>query len=66
MSQASRAAYRVRLQAVERALKLFESGDYGYCEDCGESIDPRRLEIKPESVYCLGCQLACEDSLKPM
>jgi len=60
MSQASRASYRLRLLAVERALKLFETDDYGYCEDCGECIDPRRLEIKPESVHCLGCQQARE------
>lgn len=56
MSHASKAAYRKRLVAVEQALRLLDNGEYGWCEQCGELIDTRRLEIKPESARCIGCQ----------
>jgi|TARA_R110001592_G_scaffold113452_1_gene312543 RNA polymerase-binding transcription factor len=60
MSHASRAAYRKRLVAVEQALQSLDDGEYGWCEQCGELIDTRRLEIKPESVRCIGCQQLSE------
>ncbi len=60
MSQASRAAYRQRLLAVDRALALLSEGEYGWCVTCGEDIDPRRLEIQPESVLCVSCQQLTE------
>ena len=33
-----------------------ENGTYGHCEDCGLAIEPRRLEIMPETPLCRGCQ----------
>ena len=60
MSHASRAAYRKRLVAVEQALRSLDEGEYGWCEQCGELIDVRRLEIKPESARCIGCQQLSE------
>lgn len=60
MSHASRAAYRKRLVAVEQSLRLLDDGEYGWCEQCGELIDARRLEIKPESARCIGCQQLSE------
>ena len=53
-------AYRKRLVAVEQALRLLDDGEYGWCEQCGELIDTRRLEIKPESARCIGCQQRSE------
>ncbi|WP_438950844.1 TraR/DksA family transcriptional regulator [Porticoccus sp.] len=60
MCHASRSAYRKRLVAVERALQSLDQGEYGWCEQCGELIDSRRLEIKPESARCIGCQQLSE------
>jgi DnaK suppressor protein len=60
MSHASRAAYRKRLVAVEQALRSLDEGNYGWCEQCGELIDSRRLEVKPESALCIGCQQLIE------
>lgn len=62
MSQASRSQYRQRLIKVERALSVIASGDasYGYCEDCGNQINLERLNISPESLYCLLCQQRAE------
>ncbi|MEI6627418.1 MAG: TraR/DksA family transcriptional regulator [bacterium] len=40
---------------VEKALEKVESGTYGKCESCGQEIDPARLNIRPESIYCIEC-----------
>lgn len=70
MSNACRAGYKKRLVEVQYALSVLEQGDtclsgsssceYGWCEQCGELIDIHRLEVKPESRYCLGCQQIVE------
>jgi DnaK suppressor protein len=46
---------RETLSEVERALAKLEDGSYGKCEDCGEQIDPLRLEAKPAAPYCINC-----------
>lgn len=43
---------------IAAALDRIESGTYGLCERCGEPIDPRRLEVAPESVLCIACARA--------
>lgn len=45
-----------KLESVDRALQAARQGTYGICEDCGERIDPARLEILPEATLCLECQ----------
>ncbi len=47
---------RHRLQRVQRALAKFESGTYGYCENCGQPIDFARLKALPDARFCLQCQ----------
>lgn len=42
----------VRLKA---ALKRIDDGEYGWCEECGEAIAPRRLEIDPAARLCADC-----------
>ncbi len=46
---------RVELEAIEEALQRLENGVYGYCEVCGQPIEPRRLEIMPETPLCRNC-----------
>ena len=46
---------RQELEAIEEALQRLETGTYGLCEVCGQSIEPRRLEIMPEAPLCLNC-----------
>jgi DnaK suppressor protein len=46
---------RQELEAIEEALNRLESGTYGECEVCGQPIEPRRLEIMPETPLCRGC-----------
>ena len=47
-----REAERARVTA---ALRRIDSGDYGYCLNCDEAIDPRRLDIDPAAPLCLDC-----------
>ncbi len=46
---------REALTEVERALQKLEEGSYGKCDDCGQPIDPLRLEAKPAAPYCINC-----------
>lgn len=46
---------RQELEAIEEALQRLENGSYGLCEVCGQPIEPRRLEIMPETPLCRGC-----------
>jgi DnaK suppressor protein len=46
---------RQELEAIEEALIRLDNGSYGLCEDCGQSIEPRRLEIIPEAPLCRNC-----------
>ena len=49
------ATLREALGEVERALEKVADGTYGVCEDCGQAIDPLRLEAKPAARYCINC-----------
>jgi DnaK suppressor protein len=44
-----------KLNRMLQALKKIESGDYGYCEECGEDIGLKRLEIFPDAIFCVFC-----------
>jgi len=43
------------LGKVEDALNRFENGTYGRCTECGQAIDPDRLEALPYATTCLTC-----------
>jgi DnaK suppressor protein len=46
------------LAAIDRALRKLNDvpEDYGACEDCGEDIAARRLEVMPWAALCTECQ----------
>lgn len=44
------------LKEIETALKKIKKGTYGICENCKNPIDVRRLEAKPQAVYCVRCE----------
>jgi RNA polymerase-binding transcription factor len=44
------------LEEIQAALARIKGGTYGYCVDCGEPIDPERLENLPEAARDLACQ----------
>ncbi len=47
---------RDQLVEVEHAVRKFETGTYGLCDDCGQPIDPARLEVLPQAGLCMNCK----------
>lgn len=41
--------------ALERALSRIRDGEFGYCDECGEPMAIRRLEIDPTFRTCVRC-----------
>ncbi|MGJ3255546.1 MAG: TraR/DksA family transcriptional regulator [Alcanivorax sp.] len=60
MALATRQRQEQRLRQLVAALRRIDENDYGYCEDCGKPINPRRLEIDPATLFCLACATARE------
>ena len=56
MAQANRSQQQTQLKRVVRALRRLEEGDYGYCNSCDQAIGFLRLQVRPETPLCLGCQ----------
>ncbi len=44
---------REQLDDVQKALDKLDSGSYGLCEVCGESIGDARLEAMPATRFCI-------------
>ena len=60
MAQMNRRQLDVRLQQVKVALTAVNDGSYGSCRNCREPINLARLEVRPESPFCIGCQESFE------
>ncbi|MBA7654989.1 RNA polymerase-binding transcription factor DksA [subsurface metagenome] len=45
-----------QLIGVEHALHKYEENTYGFCDSCGQPIDPERLEAIPEASLCIKCK----------
>jgi len=50
----------LKLRLVEQALKRLEEGTYGYCIECGEEIEEKRLQYVPFARYCTECKSELE------
>jgi len=46
---------RRELNLVNSALHRVKTGDYQYCEECGQTINTSRLNILPYTQYCIEC-----------
>jgi RNA polymerase-binding protein DksA len=51
---------RAALIAIVAAERRLAKGEYGLCEDCGETIGFARLEAQPAASRCVRCQQAAE------
>ncbi|WP_297056809.1 RNA polymerase-binding protein DksA [Thermosulfurimonas sp.] len=47
---------RKLLKKIDKALQKIEEGSYGICEACGEEIEEKRLEARPEATLCIRCK----------
>lgn len=46
---------RGELNKVAAALSRMDSGEFGYCVECGEKIQTGRLEAHPYADECIEC-----------
>jgi len=47
---------RKLINLIDAAIKRIENGDYGYCEETGESIGIKRLEARPVATLSIEAQ----------
>lgn len=47
---------KLYLRKLKGALKRINDGDFGYCGSCGDEISLKRLQVRPESRFCVECQ----------
>ncbi len=55
---------RKLLSKIEEALQRIDHGEYGLCEDCGETIGIKRLEARPVTTLCIDCKTIQENKEK--
>ena len=51
---------RLTLVKIDAALARIEEGDFGECFECGEPINPKRLEADSTATLCINCAEALE------
>lgn len=57
---AARAALEAQLRQANHALQRSFAGEWGICEQCGDQIDPARLDAIPTATLCFECKRARE------
>ncbi len=60
MAKANRTGHQQRLVLIDAALLAIKLGRYGECRRCEEPIGYSRLNVRPESPFCLDCQKQSE------
>jgi len=47
---------RKLIKKIDESIAHLSSGDFGYCENCGEEIGLKRLEARPTATLCIDCK----------
>lgn len=55
MANAMEGRRQGRARAILAALERLEGDDFGWCDDCGEFISARRLDLDPTVQKCVDC-----------
>lgn len=55
---------RKLVRKIDKAIARVEDGTYGYCDDTGDPINPRRLDARPIATLSLEAQELHEKSEK--
>jgi RNA polymerase-binding protein DksA len=53
LDRSTEVLFEARLGQVDDALRRLEGGTYGTCAACGKPIPVERLELVPETPYCV-------------
>lgn len=52
------------LKQIDEALARLAANRYGNCEECGEEIPLRRLQVRPMTTLCIACKTLQEEDEK--
>ncbi len=55
MAQATQRRRGTRGVRIEAALRRMDEGEFGYCQDCGDEISAKRLDLDPTVPNCVTC-----------
>ncbi len=55
-----------KLESIDHAINHAQVIGYGICEKCGNQIEPERLEIFPETTFCINCKRESERMARRM
>ena len=47
---------RKLIKKIDETIARIDSGDYGYCDNCGVEIGLKRLEARPTATLCIDCK----------
>ena len=53
------------IEMIDEALTRLDENEYGICMECGNEINPARLESKPYARFCVACKSRKEMSEGP-
>ena len=54
---------RNTIQQIDQALARIDEGTYGFCLNCGNALNEKRLTAIPWSRHCVDCQELAEKGL---
>ncbi len=55
MSEAEGRRRQNDLLRIDAAFLRMDEGEYGWCNECGEAIALKRMEVDPMATHCVGC-----------
>jgi len=55
---------RLLMWEIHQALERMDSGEFGVCDECGDEIEDRRLEVQPTTRLCIHCKRHMESQGK--
>ncbi len=55
MAVAQQNRRNIQTRRLVAALARIDDDEFGYCEDCGEDIALKRLELDPSVTKCISC-----------
>lgn len=55
MAMAHEAARKRNIGRIEAALRRIDSGEFGFCEECGADLPDKRLDFDPMAERCVSC-----------
>lgn len=47
---------RKLIKKIDEMIAKIDSGDYGFCDNCGVEIGLNRLEARPTATLCIDCK----------